>query len=361
MRVSNLLRKAIAERVAPAIAFGVIRADSVVLREFVGTAQPGGPAIDAQTPFDLASLTKPLTTTLWFWHLHAAGRIDLDTPIGEVVSVQAPALAECPVWRLLTHTTGLPAHRPFFEGLGPSVLQSGRHAAARGAIRRMIAHTELIAQPGDREIYSDLGYLLLEQVCEAISGRLVDVWPDLPAHGPDALHFLPLPQPAGGLQSRAVYAATEDCPWRGRRLQGEVHDDNCWTLGGVGGHAGAFGTLDATLEAARAWLKAAQGDGSVLKLPDALIASSLSSRWRHPLGGRVLGWDTPSAVGSTAGQHFGRRSFGHLGFTGTSIWIDPDADVAMVLLTNRVCPSRESTGIRWLRPQVHDAAWRCFT
>ncbi|MGK0360821.1 MAG: CubicO group peptidase (beta-lactamase class C family), partial [Bradymonadia bacterium] len=158
-----------------------------------------------------------------------------------------------------------------------------------------------------------------------------------------------------------VYAATENCPWRARLLQGEVHDDNCWTLGGIGGHAGLFGTLDATLTAARGWLRAAQGDGSALKLPDELIPASLSARWRHPLGARVLGWDTPSAVGSTAGQHFGRRSFGHLGFTGTSVWIDPDADVALVLLTNRVCPSRDSTGIRWLRPQVHDAAWRCFT
>lgn len=370
LRVRQLMRKALAEHVAPAIAFGVVRSNSIVLCELAGRTRPDGPPVTPATIYDLASLTKPLTTTLWFWHLHAHGRIDLDTPIGEVVSVAAPALAECPVWRLLTHTTGLPAHRPFFEGLGRSVLHSGRHASARTAIRRMIAHTTLVVQPGEREIYSDLGYLLLEQICEAISAPLENAWPGLPGHGVDALHFRPLADHASTSKADAAteadaatasYAATEACPWRERLLQGEVHDDNCWTLGGVGGHAGTFGTLNATLSAAQAWLRAARGDGRALELPDDVVPMSLLARWRHPLGGRVLGWDTPSAVGSTAGQHFGPRSFGHLGFTGTSIWIDPDADVGMVLLTNRVCPSRASTGIRWLRPQLHDVAWRCFT
>lgn len=355
LRVSQLLRRAIAENVAPALAFGLARADAVVHTEYVGTTHPGGAPVTPETVFDLASLTKPLTTTLWFWH--TLPRLELDVAIGDVVKVGDARLAETPVWRLLSHTAGLAAHRPFFEGLGRSVLHSGRHAAAKRTIRRMIAGAPLVADPGAREIYSDLGYLLLEQICEAVSAPLEALWADLPGHGPSALHFRPLPTDDDGLG----YAATERCPWRGRLLRGEVHDDNCWTMGGVGGHAGLFGTLSATLSAAQAWLRAAQGDGSALALEDALIPMSLGPRWRHALGDRVLGWDTPAAVGSTAGDHFSRRSFGHLGFTGTSIWIDPEADVAMVLLTNRVCPTRNNHGIRWLRPQLHDAAWRCFT
>lgn len=388
------MRKAIAERVAPAIAFGLATSTDVVLREWAGQTLPSNLATrpahpgqahpvqthpisarpaGAETVFDLASLTKPLTTTLWFWHLHAAGRIELETPIGDVLPVADKRLAECPAWRLLTHTSGLGAHRSFYEGLGGAVRLSPTpklaHAAARRTIRRMILGSELDAAPGAREVYSDLGYLLLEHLCEAISTPLDAVWPDLPGHGTDALHMRPLPidaahenRPENKPEIPAEsYAATEYSPWRGRLLQGEVHDDNCWTLGGIGGHAGLFGTLDATLSAAQAWLRAARGDGAGLGLTDEVVPMSLASRWRHPLGGRVLGWDTPAPVGSTAGSQFGRRSFGHLGFTGTSIWIDPDADVAMVLLTNRVCPSRDATGIRWLRPQLHDAAWRCFT
>lgn len=363
LRVQQLIRRAIAEKVAPAIAFGVASSDQVILRESAGRTHTSGEAVSSNTIFDLASLTKPLTTTLWFWHLHAAGRIELDTPIGDAVSVRSSALAGSPVWRLLNHTSGLAAHRSFYVGLGRSVLQSPNraqaHAAARRAVRRMIAHGDLAAAPGTRETYSDLGYLVLEQICEAIGAPLDAVWSDLPGHGEEALHLCPLPRPANTLRAR--YAATEACNWRGQLVQGEVHDDNCWTMGGIGGHAGTFGTLDSVLSTAQAWLKAARGDGSLLQLPDELVPMSLAPRWRHPLGGRVLGWDTPSPVGSTAGRHFGRNSFGHLGFTGTSVWIDPDADVAMVLLTNRVCPSRSSTGIRWLRPQLHDAAWRCFT
>lgn len=350
-----MLKRAHAEGVAPALAFGIARADAVVLTEYVGRTHADGVAVTDETVFDLASLTKPLTTTLWFWHTRPL--LALDTPIGEAVPVGDPRLAETPVWRLLNHSAGLPAHRPFFEGLGRSVLQSGRHAAAKRTIRRMIAQMPLEAAPGAREIYSDLGFLLLEQICEAVSGPLGDLWADLPGHGPDALHFRPLPAPS----DVTGYAATETCGWRGRRIQGEVHDDNCWTMGGVGGHAGLFGTLDATLRAGQAWLRAARGDGSALKLADDVVPMSLGARWRTALGARVLGWDTPAPVGSTAGSRFGRRAFGHLGFTGTSMWIDPEADVVMVLLTNRVCPSRDNLGIRWLRPQIHDAAWRCFT
>lgn len=358
LRLSHLLRQGIAERVAPAIAFGVATLDGPRGAWFAGHHAPGraGRPCTADSRFDLASLTKPLSTTAWCLRLVASGQLALDQPVGDLVPVQDAALGACPVWRLLNHTTGLPAHRRYYEGLGPTVLRTGRHAQAERALRRMLGATTLDAAPGQREIYSDLGYMMLAWICERVDAPLGSVWRGLPGHGPAAqgLHFRPLPAPA---DDRDAYAPTEQCPWRGRMLQGEVHDDNAWTLGGLAGHAGLFGTLDATLEAALSWLRALSGDDDALGVPAELVSTWCDRRWMHPHGTRVLGWDTPTPGASTSGTQFGRRSIGHLGFTGTSLWIDPSTGVAMALLTNRVCPSRDSAGIRAYRPAVHDAGW----
>ena len=357
LRIEQILRRALAERVAPAIAFAVSRGDSPTECWHVGRlrdaadAAPCGP----ETVFDLASLTKPLSTTLWAMRLADEGRLDPRAPIETYVSVESPALAQCPVWRLMSHTSGLPAHRSYYRGLGPGSLRSGRHDIARTALRRMLRSCDLERPPSERETYSDLGYLLLEWVCESLDGPLTERWSSLPHHDLGALHFRPLD---AEVENREAYAATEDCPWRKRLLQGEVHDDNCWTIGGVGGHAGLFGTLSAVHEAGRDWLRALRSEPNTLGLDPDLVPYWTDRNRMHPYGTRVLGWDTPTPGGSTAGQFFGRRSIGHLGFTGTSLWIDPDAEVVMTLLTNRVSPSRESVGIRWLRPTLHDAGWR---
>ncbi|MEZ4469308.1 MAG: serine hydrolase domain-containing protein [bacterium] len=349
LRVGQRLRQAVAEGVTPGAAFGLVAGGQVVRTWFVGHHAPGGPLAGPETRWDLASLTKPLTTVAWCSQLVEDGRLDLAAPLGDLLPVADAALARAPVALLLTHTAGLAAHRPYFEGLGPMVLRTGRHASARLAIRRMLLQSEPESPPGAVERYSDLGFLLLEAACEAVDGPLAQAWARLPFHGPDALHFRPLPA-----ATDARYAATERCPWRGRLLQGEVHDDNCWTLGGIAGHAGLFGTLDAALAAVMALLAGARG--ARVPYPPALF-EGLSPRWMHPLGTFVRGFDTPTPGASSSGTRFGRTAFGHLGFTGTSFWIDPAADVAMVLLTNRVCPSRDDTRIRWLRPAVHDAAW----
>lgn len=356
MQVAQLLRRGIAEGVAPAIAFAASRGDDPPSTWFAGrhTPEPESTPCDAATVFDLASLTKPLTTTLWCLRLVDAGELSLSDTVGRHVEVTEPALAEQPLWRLMAHTSGLPAHRDYHAGLGPHVLRNGRFEHARSALRRMLSRTSLEARSGDRELYSDLGFLLLEQVCESVGGPLPAAWPGLPGHGAAALHFRPV-----SAQPRAdsECAATERCPWRDRLLQGEVHDDNCWTIGGVGGHAGLFGTLEATHGAARVWLRAALGDASGLGLPAALVAETLDRRWMHPRGTHVLGWDTPTPGASSSGTRFGRRAFGHLGFTGTSVWVDPDEEVVMTLLTNRVCPTRTADGIRQFRRTLHDEAW----
>ncbi len=356
MQIAQLLRRGVAEGVAPAIAFAVSRGDAPARAWFAGrhTPEPDARPCDATTVFDLASLTKPLSTTLWCLRLVEAGSLSLSEPIGRHVELSDATLAEQPLWRLLTHTSGLPAHRDYHAGLGPHVLRNGRFGHARSALRRMLSRTGLEAVAGARERYSDLGYLLLEWVCEAVDGPLVEAWPTLPGHGVDALHFR-----SASAEPRVDVgcAATELCPWRARLLQGEVHDDNCWTMGGVGGHAGLFGTLASVHEAARTWSRACSGAPSGLDLSGELVADVLHRRWMHPRGTRVIGWDTPTPGSSSSGTRFGRAAFGHLGFTGTSVWIDPGEAVVMTLLTNRVCPTRTSAGIRQFRPTLHDAGW----
>ncbi len=356
MQVAHLLRRGVADGVAPAIAFAFSRGSGTTRTWFAGRhglTTDSRPS-DEETVFDLASLTKPLTTTLWCLRLVDAGRLNLADPIGRHVEVGDRALAEQPVWRLLAHTTGLPAHRPYFAGLGPHVLRNGHFPQARAALRRMLCRGALEAGAGVRERYSDLGFLLLEAVCESISGPLSHAWKTLPGHGPAQLHFRGV---STAPADDPTCAATEQCPWRRRLLQGEVHDDNCWTMGGAAGHAGLFGTLSDVHSAARAWLDASLGRETPLVTDAAIVTDALDRRWMHPRGTHVLGWDTPTPGASSSGRRFGRRAFGHLGFTGTSVWVDPETEVVATLLTNRVCPTRDNPGIRVFRPQLHDAAW----
>ena len=191
---------------------------------------------------------------------------------------------------------------------------------------------------------------MLEMVCESVNESLTTAWRKLPNHADEALHFRPIGEPG----EPTNVAATERCPWRQRLLRGEVHDDNCWTMGGVAGHAGLFGRLRDVHGAGQAWLTALVGGDSGLGVDTDLVQRMVDPGIMHRKGTRVLGWDTPSPGRSSAGRYFGRRSIGHLGFTGTSLWIDPDAEVVVTVLSNRVCPSRDDTRIRRLRPEIHD-------
>jgi len=359
LELEQRLRRAVAERVTPAAAFGLSVGDAEPRLFFEGRRShlPGAAPAGRETVFDLASLTKPLTTVTWILGLVEAGRLSLETPIGTLVEVSDATLARTPLWRLLNHTTGLPAHREFFRGLLPRVRATGDTGGARTTVRRLVRQIALERAPGAAEVYSDLGFLLLEQVAEAVDAPLPARWPTLPLHRPDGLHFRPVGQPVGNAPPDDVCAATEQCPLRGRLIQGEVHDENAWICGGIGGHAGLFGPAAAVLEFGRAVVAGWHGEPNPLGLSRALWQTVTHTRWLHPAGTRVLGWDTPSPGASSAGTRFGPQTIGHLGFTGTSLWIDLRARVVMVLLTNRVCPSRSNTAIRSLRPALHDAAW----
>ena len=182
MKVAQLVRRGVAEGVAPGIAFAASQGGAPPLTWVAGRLSASADAVSAtpEVVFDLASLTKPLSTTLWCLRLVDAGTLTLMTPVSEQVAVADPQLAATPLWRLLTHTSGLPAHRPYFAGLGPHAAQTERHDHARSALRRMLARTTLETPPGEIERYSDLGFLLLEWMCESASGRTFgDDWHEL--------------------------------------------------------------------------------------------------------------------------------------------------------------------------------------
>lgn len=360
IRIKQIMRRAVADKTAPSISLAFSKGDEPATHCHVGqhSFDPESQRTGDQTIYDLASLTKPLTTVSWVLRLISDGRLTLEDRLGQHLPNLQPDVAAIPIWRLLNHTSGLPAHRRYFEGLGASVLRTGQFARANRSIQRMLDRAQLETREGALERYSDIGFLLLQRACEsAAETSLEQATLTLPGHGPNALHFRPLSTPS--FRPNPQYAATERCPWRNRLLQGEVHDDNCWVMGGVAGHAGLFGSLGAVHRFGRKVLEVfTTGTPLDLGIDPELLRYSLKSRWMHPQGTRVLGWDTPSPGGSTSGRFFSRHAIGHLGFTGTSIWIDLDAQITITLLTNRVSPSRLSTGIRTFRPLIHDAVRR---
>ena len=246
-----------------------------------------------RTRFDLASLTKPLTTTMAALKLIGEGSVDWETEIGELLPVTSDEISRCPLWRLMNHTAGLPAHRRYFEGLGASSLHQRDFDRVRRMIDRMILNTDIEHTPGSKELYSDISYLLLQNCLNSAGFDLLSDWPTLPHHGPDKLHFRPITADL----SPGPYAATELCPWRKKLMVGEVHDDNCWSMGGVAGHAGLFGTLNSVLDFGRMWLHILRGQRTECSVPGEILRRSVSWRWMHAQGTRVLGWDTPTRAG----------------------------------------------------------------
>lgn len=209
-------------------------------------------------------------------------------------------------------------------------------------------------------VYSDLGFMLLTELVETVSGKnLADFCLSrifIPLDTADTFFIAPTGLVCSSPEKEHVYAATENDPWRGRVLCGEVHDENAYVLGGIAGHAGMFSTAGDVLKIVREYVAAMKGEGQILR---ADLARLSVTRQDHVSDStRALGWDTPSDA-SSSGRYFSDKSFGHLGFTGTSIWVDPTMDLIVVLLTNRVHPSRDNNRIREFRPQLHDLIYEC--
>lgn len=311
--------------------------------------------VTAQTPFDLASLTKPMATVTLLAQELTKERLNLQDRLDQHLPLAIDtALGPRTLGQLLSHTSGAVAWRDF--ALATQELNGQPRIQA---VQQLVLNTPLETEPGTQATYSDLGFLALGWLLEEVT--------QLPL---DQLFAERVARPLGltaqyrrlslSLDDALNCVATEIWPQRQQNLplQGQVHDDNAAALDGVAGHAGLFATVSDVLQWSIQWLHLVQGQETPLEIAPLLAHMLVTTpgcphtSWRH-------GWDTPTQPGSSAGQLAPQDAFGHLGFTGTSVWLSPQRDAAGVLLTNRVHPTRESVqGIRALRPRLYDALWR---
>ena len=303
--------------------------------------------------FDLASLTKPLATTLAIAKLVEKKSKLLAAPIGSILRQYDQTDKETiTVDMLLRHTSGFPAHREFFKFMthtsgDPKKIQA-----------RLLVKEPLEYASGTHQVYSDLGFMVLRQVVEAMSGCTLDQYVTDKIYNPleiRRLMFIPRrdhEQVMGQLGPLMV--ATQDCQWRNKVLVGEVDDENAWVLGGVDGHAGLFGDAISVFKICHHLLQILQGKSNEVIHPDTLHAFVQKTNGFE----MVAGFDTPSKHGSSCGHYFSGSAIGHLGFTGTSFWIDPEVSLIVVLLTNRIHPSRSNQQLKKFRPGLHDLIYQ---
>jgi len=303
-----------------------------------------------ESVFDLASLTKVIATTTAAMILHEREQLDLDAPVSRYLDAfNTPGRQSITIRHLLTHTSGLPAFRPFHQdGItsGAVVLDS-------------ILSVRLLTEPGQEYLYSDFGMISLALTIEAITGESFDQW------CADNI-FTPLEMNSTGFRGTgetdpSVVPTEMDNHFRNRLIQGEVHDETAWTLGGVSGHAGLFSTAVDLSRFARMMAQKGHYNGEYFLQPQTI--ELFTSVVDTSISTRALGWDTRNLNDepSSAGKYFGPRSYGHTGFTGTSLWIDPDSEAWVVLLTNRVYPTRDHYDrFRGIRGLIADAVYEAF-
>ncbi len=313
------------------------------------------------TIYDLASLTKVMATTAAAMLLVADRKLDLDRPVVEwLPSFGDRGKDRITVRHLLTHSSGLRPWRAYHADLLERARRKGEEIlgtkAGRDAILARILRSAPVYEPGEAAVYGDLGFIVLGALVEAVAGEPLDELCARRIYRPLGLndtHFQPIPFTG----DRTRYAATEQCSWRDKVVWGEVHDPNAWAMGGVAGHAGLFSTAYDVLRFAEEMIAADRG-ASELFAGD--VARQFFRRQSLPDGSDwALGWDAPTPGHSTSGRYFSERSIGHTGFTGTSVWIDLERDVVVVLLSNRVhLVAKRSTFD--LRPRVHDLIREAF-
>ncbi len=340
----SVLERAIADHAFPGAAFGVLSRGEVLALDGVGRFryEQSTPAVGPSTVYDLASVTKVMATTAMAMLLHQRGRLSLDQPLCEILPGFAQdagadgARRQVTPRLLLAHASGLPGYVKLF-------CQSKNRAELLDACMRL----PLVYPPGTQQEYSDPGFILLGHALEAIAGEGLSTFCAREVFTPlgmTSTRFCPQDD-----ERTAIPPTEKDTTFRHRVIQGEVQDENCFVLGGVAGHAGLFShALDPLLYA-----ECLLGNGKQLFAPKTV--QLFSTRAELPGGSsRALGWDTPSQP-SSSGSYFSRHSAGHLGYAGTSLWIDFERHLAIVLLSNRTWPDRQNQAIRGIRPAFHDA------
>jgi serine-type D-Ala-D-Ala carboxypeptidase len=298
-----------------------------------------------KTLFDLASLTKPLVTSMVCLFLIDKGIIKYDDDLFKFFKNLDSNKKKIKLIHLLTHTSGLPAHKPYFKEL----LQISFNSRWNYLLNRILSE-KLDYVPGKMCVYSDLGFILLGMVLEIVTGEKVDIFWEKnilrPLKIESKLFF-----PKQMISEDDEYVETGICPWSKIKLKGLVNDDNCRALGGATGHAGLFGTISGVLSYIEKISLELQGNGVIFQFSKETIKDFFQRKknlhW-------VNGFDTPSACFSSSGKYFSDMSFGHLGFTGTSFWMDIKMQCGIVLLTNRVLCGEDLKPIRKIRPLIHN-------
>jgi CubicO group peptidase (beta-lactamase class C family) len=352
--VARIVREAVEAHAFPAACIEVGRRSGPVWSAAFGglTYDPYSPLTAVDTIFDLASLTKVLATATLAMRAVDESRIAIDDPVVRWLPRWRGTDREAVTVRhLLTHSSGLSAYLPFY-----------RDYAGRAEFEEAICALPLEYEPDSRSVYSDLGFMLLGFILETAAPHYPDFSGARGAFDPrrrlaDQFHRVARYVTSDPLafnpprQWRRRAAPTEVDEWRGRLLTAEVHDENCWALGGAAGHAGLFGTAAAVGAFARAIMRTMAGE-PILALPETMHA--FATRCTVPNSSRALAWDTMLPT-SSCGTRMSPTAIGHTGFTGTSLWIDWEHNTYIVFLTNRVHPTRANQAIRTIRPRVHDA------
>jgi CubicO group peptidase (beta-lactamase class C family) len=346
-RLDSIINAAIADHAAPAMAIAVGRYDRTLFTRSYGrlTYDDTAAAVDEHTRFDLASLTKVIATTTAAMMLQEQGRLDIDRTVASYLpEFNAPDKQTITVRMLLTHRGGLEAFAPLWRTL------RGRSEFLAAINARPLAY-----EPGTKSVYSDWDFVLMGFIVEHITGETLDQFAARNIFAPLGMTetgFLPDTVALNHIAPTEI----ELDPPRGL-VWGSVHDENAWAMGGVSGHAGLFSTAHDLAIFARMLLNGGSVDSVRILTPTTI------ARWtaaQGPRSSRALGWDSPS-LNSSAGRYFSPRSYGYTGYTGTSIWTDPERGVWVVLLTNRVYPTRDNNKQVALRRAISDAVEEAVT
>jgi CubicO group peptidase (beta-lactamase class C family) len=336
----RVLEDAIGDHSFPAASVAVTYEGRLVALRAFGhfTYDPVSPEPMPDTLFDLASVTKVVATTTTAMILYQCGLLDLETPVVAIVGEFAgedPRRDEVTLRMLLAHSSGLPAYEKLFL-----------RASTREELLKAAYSTPLAHEPASHSVYSDIGFIILGVALERLADEPLDRFCQREVFGPLGLThttFKPAPE-----RRTSIPPTADDQTFRHRIIQGEVQDENASVLGGVAGHAGLFATAEDVATFAHGLLR-----GETILRPETI--SLFTRRETAPEGtSRALGWDTPSSP-SQSGRFFSSNSYGHLGYTGTSLWIDPDRNLSVTMLTNRTWPDCKNKAIQKVRPLFHDA------
>ncbi|MEP6643088.1 MAG: serine hydrolase domain-containing protein [Acidobacteriaceae bacterium] len=336
-----LLREAISSHAFPSASLAVTHRGRLIALKGLGTFTYDlhSPQVKSDTIFDLASVTKVIASTTMAMILYQRGLLDLDTPVVSILpQFRGDDLRRLAITirMLLAHSSGLPAHEKFYL-----------HSRSRETVISAALKVPLATPPDTKMEYSDIGFIILGKILEMTANESLDAFCQREVFGPMAMTSTGFNPPS--LLRPLIPPTADDKTFRRRIIQGEVQDENASAMGGVAGHAGVFSSANDVAIFAHLMLSG----GRPLLRPETV--NTFTRRQPVPDGtSRALGWDTPSSP-SQSGDFFSVRSFGHTGYTGTSLWIDPERDLSITLLTNRTWPDCSNQMIKQVRPKFHNA------